>query len=197
MTVKCNLGCFVSKSFWRTLVFWLQFSHVLPTSWSSKGGKRTRVLSQIWRLKPACRCMNTLFYFLLTGRIGDVFGPYTQPSNAEFWDMWTGIRYNDGNLVLDRCVCVCLIISAAVRLCSVLSDCVFYLLSQYSAVHQPEIKTQRAVGGRAHFHLRPTWVHSCIRHCDVNKADGGGSLLCCVRTLPWGVLTQQPRPECR
>lgn len=63
MTVKCNLGCLVSKSFWRTLVFWLQFSHVLPTSWSSKEGKRTRVLSQIWRLKPACRCMNTLCIF--------------------------------------------------------------------------------------------------------------------------------------
>uniref|UniRef100_A0A3Q3DSC7 Mesoderm specific transcript n=1 Tax=Hippocampus comes TaxID=109280 RepID=A0A3Q3DSC7_HIPCM len=34
-------------------------------------------------------------------RIGEVFGPYTQPTDAEFWDMWTGLRYNDGNLVLD------------------------------------------------------------------------------------------------
>lgn len=42
--------------------------------------------------------------FLLTDRIGEVFGPYTQPTDAEFWDMWTGLRYNDGNLVLDRCV---------------------------------------------------------------------------------------------
>uniref|UniRef100_A0A669BHN7 Mesoderm specific transcript n=1 Tax=Oreochromis niloticus TaxID=8128 RepID=A0A669BHN7_ORENI len=33
--------------------------------------------------------------------IGEVFGPYTQPTDAEFWDMWTGLRYNDGNLVLD------------------------------------------------------------------------------------------------
>uniref|UniRef100_A0A8D0CNB4 Mesoderm specific transcript n=1 Tax=Sander lucioperca TaxID=283035 RepID=A0A8D0CNB4_SANLU len=30
-----------------------------------------------------------------------VFGPYTQPTDAEFWDMWTGLRYNDGNLVMD------------------------------------------------------------------------------------------------
>lgn len=35
-------------------------------------------------------------------RVGEVFGPYTQPTDAEFWDMWTGLRYNDGNLVLDR-----------------------------------------------------------------------------------------------
>ncbi|RXN17729.1 mesoderm-specific transcript-like protein [Labeo rohita] len=34
-------------------------------------------------------------------RIRDVFGPYTQPTEAEFWDMWTGIRFNDGNLVMD------------------------------------------------------------------------------------------------
>uniref|UniRef100_A0A8C6UPQ9 Mesoderm specific transcript n=1 Tax=Neogobius melanostomus TaxID=47308 RepID=A0A8C6UPQ9_9GOBI len=33
--------------------------------------------------------------------IGEVFGPYTQPTEAEFWDMWGGLRYNDGNLVLD------------------------------------------------------------------------------------------------
>ena len=33
-----------------------------------------------------------------------MFGPYTQPSDAEYWDMWTGVRYNDGNLVMDRCV---------------------------------------------------------------------------------------------
>uniref|UniRef100_A0A3B5M9L5 Mesoderm specific transcript n=1 Tax=Xiphophorus couchianus TaxID=32473 RepID=A0A3B5M9L5_9TELE len=32
---------------------------------------------------------------------GEVFGPYTQPTDAEFWDMWTSLRYNDGNLVLD------------------------------------------------------------------------------------------------
>uniref|UniRef100_A0A674PBJ3 Mesoderm specific transcript n=1 Tax=Takifugu rubripes TaxID=31033 RepID=A0A674PBJ3_TAKRU len=33
--------------------------------------------------------------------IGEVFGPYTQPTNADFWDMWSSIRYNDGNLVMD------------------------------------------------------------------------------------------------
>ncbi|KAH0617199.1 hypothetical protein JD844_029019 [Phrynosoma platyrhinos] len=30
-----------------------------------------------------------------------VFGPYTQPSEAEYWDMWTAVRTNDGNLVID------------------------------------------------------------------------------------------------
>uniref|UniRef100_A0A8C3FYZ5 Mesoderm specific transcript n=1 Tax=Cyclopterus lumpus TaxID=8103 RepID=A0A8C3FYZ5_CYCLU len=40
-------------------------------------------------------------YKLFQRGIGHVFGPYTQPTDAEFWDMWTGLRYNDGNLVLD------------------------------------------------------------------------------------------------
>lgn len=31
-----------------------------------------------------------------------VFGPYTRPSESELWDMWAGIRNNDGNLVIDR-----------------------------------------------------------------------------------------------
>ncbi|KAI4874941.1 hypothetical protein NFI96_029370 [Prochilodus magdalenae] len=44
-------------------------------------------------------CTNSLSSFELW--IGDVFGPYTQPTEAEYWDMWTGIRYNDGNLVMD------------------------------------------------------------------------------------------------
>ncbi|MEE6481750.1 hypothetical protein FKM82_012954 [Ascaphus truei] len=34
-------------------------------------------------------------------RISEVFGPYTQPSEAEYWDMWTAVRTNDGNLVVD------------------------------------------------------------------------------------------------
>ncbi|EMP39439.1 Mesoderm-specific transcript like protein [Chelonia mydas] len=38
----------------------------------------------------------------LLHRLGAVFGPYTQPSAAEYWDMWTAIRTNDGNLVVDR-----------------------------------------------------------------------------------------------
>ncbi|CAF95989.1 unnamed protein product, partial [Tetraodon nigroviridis] len=33
--------------------------------------------------------------------IGEVFGPYTQPTSADLWDMWSTIRYNDGNLVMD------------------------------------------------------------------------------------------------
>ncbi|XP_069485715.1 mesoderm-specific transcript homolog protein isoform X1 [Ambystoma mexicanum] len=44
------------------------------------------------------RLMN---YFFFSKGIGAVFGPYTQPSEAEYWDMWTGIRTNDGNLVID------------------------------------------------------------------------------------------------
>ncbi|XP_032361698.1 mesoderm-specific transcript homolog protein isoform X1 [Etheostoma spectabile] len=40
-------------------------------------------------------------YMIFQKGIGDVFGPYTQPTDAEFWDMWTGLRYNDGNLVMD------------------------------------------------------------------------------------------------
>ncbi|XP_077090559.1 mesoderm-specific transcript homolog protein isoform X2 [Siphateles boraxobius] len=40
-------------------------------------------------------------YQLFSRGIRDVFGPYTQPTEAEFWDMWTGVRFNDGNLVMD------------------------------------------------------------------------------------------------
>ncbi|XP_072508821.1 mesoderm-specific transcript homolog protein isoform X1 [Notamacropus eugenii] len=44
------------------------------------------------------RLMN--FFFFARG-LAVVFGPYTRPSEAEMWDMWTGIRTNDGNLVID------------------------------------------------------------------------------------------------
>ncbi|XP_073437079.1 mesoderm-specific transcript homolog protein [Dendrobates tinctorius] len=44
------------------------------------------------------RLMN--FYFFSKG-IGEVFGPYTKPSESEYWDMWTSLRTNDGNLVVD------------------------------------------------------------------------------------------------
>ncbi|XP_027764413.1 mesoderm-specific transcript homolog protein isoform X1 [Empidonax traillii] len=44
------------------------------------------------------RLMN--FFFFSQG-LGAVFGPHTQPSQAEFWDMWTAVRNNDGNLVMD------------------------------------------------------------------------------------------------
>ncbi|CAM5086040.1 unnamed protein product [Eretmochelys imbricata] len=44
------------------------------------------------------RLMN---YCLFSRGLGAVFGPYTQPSAAEYWDMWTAIRTNDGNLVVD------------------------------------------------------------------------------------------------
>ncbi|KAK5848865.1 hypothetical protein PBY51_008552 [Eleginops maclovinus] len=67
-------------------------------------------------------------YMIFQKGIGDVFGPYTQPTDAEFWDMWTGVTLQRWQLSV----------------------------GQHSAVHQPEIKTQRAMGGGAHFHLRPT-----------------------------------------
>lgn len=51
----------------------------------------------------SCDLMLRLQILYLFYRIRDVFGPYTQPTEAEFWDMWTGIRFNDGNLVMDRC----------------------------------------------------------------------------------------------
>uniref|UniRef100_A0A8L0DLR8 Mesoderm specific transcript n=1 Tax=Oncorhynchus mykiss TaxID=8022 RepID=A0A8L0DLR8_ONCMY len=40
-------------------------------------------------------------YMVFSKGLGDVFGPYTQPTDAEFLDMWTGVRFNDGNLVMD------------------------------------------------------------------------------------------------
>ncbi|KAJ3612657.1 hypothetical protein NHX12_020923 [Muraenolepis orangiensis] len=40
-------------------------------------------------------------YMVFSRGVGAVFGPHTQPTDAEFWDMWTGLRFNDGNLVLD------------------------------------------------------------------------------------------------
>lgn len=42
------------------------------------------------------------WFILHLFRLGAVFGPYTQPSQAEYWDMWTAVRTNDGNLVVDR-----------------------------------------------------------------------------------------------
>ncbi|XP_039201681.1 mesoderm-specific transcript homolog protein isoform X1 [Crotalus tigris] len=44
------------------------------------------------------RLMN---YFFFAKSLAEVFGPYTQPSEAELWDMWTALRTNDGNLVAD------------------------------------------------------------------------------------------------
>ncbi|XP_001511333.1 mesoderm-specific transcript homolog protein isoform X1 [Ornithorhynchus anatinus] len=49
---------------------------------------------------PLSPILNRLMNFFLFSRgISEVFGPYTQPSEAELWDMWTGIRAEDGNLV--------------------------------------------------------------------------------------------------
>ncbi|XP_026578112.1 mesoderm-specific transcript homolog protein [Pseudonaja textilis] len=40
-------------------------------------------------------------YFIFTKSLAEVFGPHTQPTEAELWDMWTALRTNDGNLVVD------------------------------------------------------------------------------------------------
>uniref|UniRef100_A0A3B5ACU5 Mesoderm specific transcript n=1 Tax=Stegastes partitus TaxID=144197 RepID=A0A3B5ACU5_9TELE len=52
-------------------------------------------------LAPLLTRLTNYWFCFLTDRLGEVFGPYTQPTDAEFWDMWTSLRYNDGNLVLD------------------------------------------------------------------------------------------------
>ncbi|KAL2308868.1 hypothetical protein Nmel_005038 [Mimus melanotis] len=51
-----------------------------------------------WFPHPAAVVSLQILFF---SRLGAVFGPYTQPSQAEFWDMWTAVRNNDGNLVMD------------------------------------------------------------------------------------------------
>uniref|UniRef100_A0A2I3HTL8 AB hydrolase-1 domain-containing protein n=1 Tax=Nomascus leucogenys TaxID=61853 RepID=A0A2I3HTL8_NOMLE len=44
------------------------------------------------------RLMN---FFVFSQGLTPVFGPYSWPSESELWDMWAGIRNNDGNLVID------------------------------------------------------------------------------------------------
>lgn len=100
---KKYLGSFVSQSSWKILVFWLRFLYDWQTLWYSKRGERTAVLGSQLQQIDASLCW---YHFHLTCRIGEVFGPYTQPTNADFWDMWSTIRYNDGNLVMDRFVCL-------------------------------------------------------------------------------------------
>lgn len=105
-----------------------------------------------------------------------MFGPYTQPTNAEFWEMWTSLRYNDGNLVLDRCVWVHqdLCLSCG----TILSECLLFLLFQHSAVHQPETQTQRALGRGTDFHLSAMLVHSVK------------TLLSVLVTIKWFSMTE-------
>lgn len=40
-------------------------------------------------------------FFVFSRGLTPVFGPYTRPTESELWDMWAGIRNNDGNLVID------------------------------------------------------------------------------------------------
>lgn len=170
-----HFGSFVSQSSWKILVFWLRFLRAWPTFSSSKRGERTAVLgSQIQHIDASLCC----YHFHLTCRIGEVFGPYTQPTNADFWDMWSTIRYNDGNLVMDRLVCLNLCFSSTSS-----SDALFSS-PQYSAVHQSEAKTQRALGGHAHIYFCTMWVHSYIIISSIVLGKCNTSL---------GVLTQMTR----
>lgn len=80
LRTECELWTFWVGKGADSLAFWG------PSSvWCSE------FLPHVW---PSCVC--TLF------SLTPVFGPYTRPSESELWDMWAGIRNNDGNLVIDR-----------------------------------------------------------------------------------------------
>uniref|UniRef100_A0A8V5GEV8 AB hydrolase-1 domain-containing protein n=1 Tax=Melopsittacus undulatus TaxID=13146 RepID=A0A8V5GEV8_MELUD len=51
-------------------------------------------------LSPIIMCLMNLSS--PEGELGAVFGPYTQPSQAGYWDIWMAVRTNDGNLLIDR-----------------------------------------------------------------------------------------------
>uniref|UniRef100_A0A8B9I466 Mesoderm specific transcript n=1 Tax=Anser brachyrhynchus TaxID=132585 RepID=A0A8B9I466_9AVES len=48
---------------------------------------------------PLSPVITRLMNFFSRG-LGAVYGPYTQPSQAEYWDTWTAVRTNDGHLVV-------------------------------------------------------------------------------------------------
>lgn len=129
-------------------------------------GERTAVLGSQFQHIAVWLCWH---HFHLPCRIGEVFGPYTQPTNADFWDMWATIRYNDGNLVMDRFVCLNSCFSLTPSSNSLFSS------PQSFAVHQSEAKTQRALGGRAHIYVRTLWV-VCV------DSHSSSSYLCKVRS---------------
>ncbi|XP_048466139.1 mesoderm-specific transcript homolog protein isoform X5 [Rhincodon typus] len=58
----------------------------------------TRLMNYYFFSKGSCLKGYMLGAF---SRISAVFGPHTQPTNAEYWDIWTMVRVNDGNLVMD------------------------------------------------------------------------------------------------
>ncbi|XP_059893918.1 mesoderm-specific transcript homolog protein-like [Gadus macrocephalus] len=57
------------------------------------------VLKDVGLLSPVLTRLTN--YMMFSRSVGQVFGPYTQPTDEEFWDMWTSLRFNDGNLVMD------------------------------------------------------------------------------------------------
>ncbi|XP_065408414.1 mesoderm-specific transcript homolog protein isoform X5 [Chrysemys picta bellii] len=76
-----------------------RFQRVIALDFVGFGFSDKPILKDGGPLSPIItRLMN--YYFFSRG-LGAVFGPYTQPSAAEYWDMWTAIRTNDGNLVVD------------------------------------------------------------------------------------------------
>ncbi|CAM9977688.1 mesoderm-specific transcript homolog protein [Lampetra fluviatilis] len=56
------------------------------------------ILNEGFVLSPVLmRLMNFIFF---KQGLREVFSPYTQPTDPEFWDMWVALRFNDGHLVV-------------------------------------------------------------------------------------------------
>lgn len=100
-----------------------------------------------------------VLFFCFSCRIGEVFGPYTQPTNAEFWEMWTSLRYNDGNLVIDRCVCVCFNLDLCVSCGTFLSECLPFAFPVFCSTSTRDWNTESAGWG----HSPPPRSHVSLR----------------------------------
>ncbi|XP_061323860.1 mesoderm-specific transcript homolog protein [Pezoporus flaviventris] len=58
-----------------------------------------KILKDGGLLSPIITCLMNFFVF--SRGLGAVFGPYTQPSQAEYWDMWMAVQTNNGNVLVD------------------------------------------------------------------------------------------------
>lgn len=109
-----------------------------------------------WKSHPEYRCFTVLM--LLSSDVQDRRSVWTIYAAYKCWLLGHVVRHtlqwwkpSYGQV----CVCVNSCFSSTSS-----SDAFF--LSQYSAVHQSEAKTQRALGGCAHIYVCAMWVHSCI-----------------------------------
>lgn len=169
------------KSFWRTLVFWPHFWHVSQTICSSKRGKRNQrnernicwyppmkfcisscLFSVAWQDWRSVRSVHTAHWCWVLGHVDRFTLQRRKPSSGQVC-----------------CLCAHFLFPRYRSSLFTHSPS----LSKYSAVYQPAIETQRALGGRARFHLRPTWVHGCIRHPSVHVKKIRGWLLCWPNTF--------------